>query len=126
MKKIAAIQMCSSDILDENLDKASHLIKCAALKGACVVVLPEMFPLMGKNPQDKLAIKERYGEGKIQSFLSYEAKANKVWIVGGTIPITSSEPEKVKAACLLYDDYGQVVARYDKIHLFDARLSRSN
>ena len=87
MTKVAAIQMCSSHIVDENLQTASRLIKEASINNAKLVVLPEMFAIMGLTSNDKVTVKESLGKGKIQSFLSEQAKNNQIWIVGGTIPI---------------------------------------
>ncbi|MET0682950.1 MAG: nitrilase-related carbon-nitrogen hydrolase, partial [Casimicrobiaceae bacterium] len=41
-----------------------------------------------------------------------------IWLVGGTVPIASGDPERVRSACLVYGPDGGRVARYDKIHLF--------
>lgn len=122
---IAAIQMCSSSNLDENLKTAGRLITEAAKHHANLVVLPEMFAMIGKSEKDKVSIKEKFGDGKIQHFLSQQAKENQIWIVGGTIPIACDDPNKVRAASLVFDDKGRCVARYDKIHLFDVTLSNS-
>src|SRR5579871_5083598 len=110
MKKIAAIQMCSSHIVDENLLIAEKLIQNAAKNAVQLIVLPEMFAMIGKNAKDKVVIKEAFRNGKIQSFLSTQAKKNKVWIVGGTIPIECENTEKVKAAALVFDDEGNIVS----------------
>ena len=125
MKKIAAIQMSSSDNVDENLSQAEQLISKASSQGALLVVLPEMFAIMGKTPTDKVDVAEEYGNGKIQSFLSRCAKQYNIWIVGGTIPLQCEDKNKVRAACIVYDSTGKSVARYDKIHLFDAKLSET-
>ncbi len=125
MVKVAAIQMCSSHIIEENLISAARLIKIAASNHAKLIVLPEMFAIMTKEPKDKHLYKEPLGNGKIQSFLSSESKNNKVWLVGGTIPIACEEKNKFKAACLVFNDQGEFVTRYDKIHLFDVTLSNS-
>ncbi|HEV2613990.1 MAG TPA: carbon-nitrogen hydrolase family protein [Gammaproteobacteria bacterium] len=120
MTKVAAIQLCSSDNVDENLAAAEKLIEAAAKNHAKLVVLPEMFPIMAK---DKTHVVEKIGHGKIQDFLSNTAKKNNLWIIGGTIPIACDNPKKFRAACLVFDDHGKNVARYDKIHMFDVVLS---
>lgn len=122
---IAAIQMCSTGDVSENLKTAEKFIKEAAKNRANIVVLPEMFAIIGSSPNDKVLEKEKFGDGKIQRFLSEQAKQNKIWIVGGTIPIQSTNPNKVRAASLVYNDLGHCVARYDKIHLFDVTLSEN-
>lgn len=122
MSRIAAIQMNSRSDVQKNLDTAAGLIKQAAEMGAQVIVLPEMFAVMGALPRDKLKVRERFGHGPIQDFLAQQSLQNKVWLVGGTIPITSEDANKIYAACLIYNSQGMVVARYDKIHLFDASI----
>jgi deaminated glutathione amidase len=58
------------------------------------------------------------GKGPIQNFLSRMAKRHGIWLVGGSVPLQASSPDKVRNACLAFDDAGRRVARYDKIHLF--------
>jgi nitrilase len=115
--------MCSTPVVDINLEIASTLIKEAARNNAQLIVLPEMFAIMGSNPSDKIKVREQLGQGKIQSFLSEHARINNVWIVGGTIPIECENKNKIRAASLTYNEKGMLVARYDKIHLFDVVLS---
>lgn len=117
--------MCSSHIVNDNLTKSASLIREAAENGAKLVVLPEMFAIMGETSKDKVQVSEIFGNGIIQDFLSNQAKKHKIWIVGGTIPIACEDPHKVRAASIVYDDQGLVAARYDKIHLFDITLSQS-
>jgi len=125
MTKIAAIQMCSSHIVEDNLDTAAGLIRTAAQNGAKLVVLPEMFPIVALNANDKVLVGEDVGSGRIQAFLAEQARQYGIWIVGGTIPLKSAQEDKIRAASLLYDAKGEVVARYDKIHLFDVTISTS-
>src|SRR3990167_3345141 len=94
MIKIAAIQMCSSHIVDKNLLTAANLIEEAAKNDAKLIVLPEMFAIMGLASTDKITEKEPLGKGKIQAFLSDQAKKNRTWIVGGTIPIECEDMTK--------------------------------
>lgn len=116
--KAAVIQMTSCIKPEKNLQVAATLIEKAA-REAQLIVLPEMFALLGAGPGKTLAISEKEGDGMIQAFLSEQARMHKVWLVGGTIPIFSADQTRARAACLVYDDTGKQVARYDKIHLFD-------
>jgi nitrilase len=78
---------------------------------------------MGRKEADKLEVSEIAGEGPIQAFLGHCARELGMWIVGGTIPIRDeAEPGRVAAACLVFDERGRSVARYDKIHLFDVDI----
>jgi len=118
----AAIQMASSPNVSANLLSAGQLIAEAADAGAKLIVLPENFAIMGEHEQDKVKVREVEGEGPIQDFLSNTAKKHGVWLVGGTIPLVANADNKVRAACLVYNDQGEQVARYDKIHLFDVNV----
>jgi predicted amidohydrolase len=120
--KIAAIQMASGPYVAANLSEAERLIEVAANQGAKLVALPEYFALMGFKETDKVAAREEEGKGPIQQFLKSMAKKHKIWLVGGSVPLVSNFPNKVRNSCLVYDDQGEQVARYDKIHLFGLNL----
>ena len=124
--KVAAIQMASGPNVEGNLSEARRLIASAVEKGARLVVLPEFFAIMGMNEQDKVLVREQPGQGQIQTFLSDTAKKYGIWLVGGSIPLVASSPDKVLNSCLVYDELGQQVARYDKIHLFNLELGNEN
>jgi len=120
--KAACIQLASGSNVNANLLEAQRLMEHAALEGARLIVLPENFAYMGAQCSDMLAICEQDNDGPIQHFLSQVAQKLGIWLVGGTIPIATESPQKLRAACLLYDDKGRRVARYDKMHLFDVNL----
>jgi predicted amidohydrolase len=122
MNKCAAIQMASSPEIGANLLEAEKLIAEAVKAGAKLVALPENFALMGDHELDKVKAKEVDGAGPIQNFLAATAKKYAIWIVGGTIPIADDNNHKVRAACLVYNDEGERIARYDKIHLFNVEV----
>ncbi len=124
--KMAAIQMASGSNVTGNLNEARRLIARAAEQGARLVVLPEFFVIMGMNEQDKVEVREQPGNGPIQAFLSETARAHKIWLVGGSIPLAASSPDKVLNSCLVFDDQGVQVARYDKIHLFSLSLGNES
>ena len=116
--RIASIQMVSTPVLQENLNTAARLIKSAAEEGAQLAVLPEYFCLMGLKDTDKVRAREPYGNGPIQEQLSAIAKDNGIYLVAGTIPLEAGDPQKVLNTTLVFNPYGETIARYDKIHLF--------
>ncbi|HEC07411.1 MAG TPA: carbon-nitrogen hydrolase family protein [Thiolapillus brandeum] len=120
--KAACIQLASGSNVNANLLEAQRLMEHAAREGARLIVLPENFAYMGASCQDMLSIREEDNDGPIQHFLSQISQKLGVWLVGGTLPIASQTSDKLRAACLLYNDQGQRVARYDKMHLFDVNL----
>lgn len=116
--KVASLQMVSTSELDNNLKTAAELIKQAADQACSIAVLPEYFCLFGKRDTDKLKIQEKFGSGKLQNALSELAQKNQIHIVAGTIPLSSEDPTRVWNSSLVYAPSGEVIARYDKIHLF--------
>lgn len=120
--RVAAIQMASGPNVAANLAEAERLIAAAVKQGAKLIALPEYFAIMGMKDTDKLAVKETEGNGPIQTFLAKLAKKHKIWLIGGSVPLACDNPNKVRNSCLVYDDKGKLVGRYDKIHLFGFNL----
>ena len=116
--RVAAVQMVSGPELEPNLAAAGRLLAEAAAAGARLAALPENFYLIGRHEGDKVKLREADGKGLVQDFLSKTSKQHGIWIVGGTAPISSSDDKRVRGACLVYDDTGRRVARYDKMNLF--------
>jgi nitrilase len=116
--RVAAVQMVSEPEVPANLKVAGELIAQAAGEGARLVALPEYFCILGLRDRDKVDVREADGRGPIQDFLAEAAAKNKVWLVGGSAPLACADPDKVRNTCLVFDDAGRRVARYDKIHLF--------
>lgn len=116
--KVAAIQLVSGLQLAPNLQAAGRLLAEAADEGVELAVLPEYFCIMGQHDTDKLALAETPGQGPIQDFLAETASRLGLWIVGGTLPMATADPLRVRNASLAYAPSGACVARYDKMHLF--------
>src|SRR5262245_45114513 len=114
--RAAAVQMVSAPSVDANLAAAEQLIAEAAERGARLVALPEWFCFLGAAEGDKLGVREQDGAGPIQSFLARAAARYRVWLIGGTLPLICAEPDRVRNACLVFDDLGRRMGRYDKIH----------
>src|ERR1700690_3438617 len=123
---VAAIQMTSSHLVDENLAAAGRLLREARDAGAQIACLPENFAFIGLRDADKLQIAENDGDGPVQQFLSDSARKLGLWILGGTINIRGGSDGRVANASLLLDAGGKRVARYDKIHLFDVAIPGRN
>ncbi len=129
--KVSVIQMISGMDVAKNLEQAEHWLEESARQGAALVVLPENFAVFSVKQMVQSGIDERESSGMIRSFLSERAKSLGLWIVGGSIPCAAQPDgthidDRVRAVCRLYDDEGREVARYDKIHLFDADVNDSH
>lgn len=129
---VALIQMVSVKDRDINLARARVLLGEAAHNGARIAVLPENFACFDSAGMRALAEQERDAEGPVRRFLAEQARTLGLWIVAGSMPMAmrpdgSPVPEPlVRATCWVIDDKGREVARYDKIHLFDAEVGDSH
>ena len=124
--KVSCVQIASGPNIDANLLEVGKYIEESKESGADIVVLPENFAMMGAKDSDYLDIKEDFGSGKIQDFISNTAEKNDIWIIAGTIPIKSDNKEKVYSTCIIFDNNGNIISSYNKIHLFDVNLVESN
>ena len=118
--RVAAIQMVSAASVDANLVAAKRLIAEAADGGAELVALPEYFCVLGRKDTDKVDARETSGRGPIQDFLAQAAIRHRIWLVGGTLPVSLGDgvTDRIRNATFVFAPDGTVVARYDKIHLF--------
>lgn len=119
--RVAAMQMVSGGVVSENLRAGGRLITQAADQGARLVILPENFALMPRSEDDRRQAAEDDSGGPIQEWLQSLALRHHIWIVGGTIALKAGAG-RLRSASLVFNDRGERVARYDKIHLFDAAL----
>ncbi|MDC9719355.1 MAG: carbon-nitrogen hydrolase family protein [Gammaproteobacteria bacterium] len=125
---VAVVQLVSKLNVEANLAEAALQIKRASQHGVKLIMLPESFAVFG-DPQmvtyGAQAVQPHQG---LRLWLSQQAKANKVWLIGGTIPCQEgvTDINKVRASCFVYDDLGTEIARYDKIHMFDVDVDDSH
>ena len=77
--RVCSIQMVSTPLLQENLDRAAYWVAEAAATGAKLVLLPEYFCLMGLADTDKVKAREKLGHGPIQECLSSLAKQHAIF-----------------------------------------------
>lgn len=116
--KVAAVQMVSTPVVEENFHSARRMIGGAAQQGAQLVLLPEYWPVMGMKESDKVVHAEQLDAGPIQQFMSDMAREYGIWLIGGTLPMVAPEADKVLNTTMVYNPDGEHVIRYDKIHLF--------
>ena len=110
--RVAAIQMNSGADVAANLELAGSLLAEAADDGVQLAVLPENFALMPRKGRDKSAHAESDGSGPIQDFLASASRQHGMWIVAGSMPLVSPQPQRVFGACPVYDASGEVQACY--------------
>ena len=119
---LAAVQMTSTSVLEENLETARTFIDQASAGGADIIALPENFSLMSETKHQRHDAAERVND--VEAMLSAAARDNNAVIIGGSTPLPAPDG-RVTNTCLVFDDQGRRIGRYDKIHLFDVSVSSS-
>jgi predicted amidohydrolase len=113
--KLALVQMAVSSEKPNNLTRAEGLVREAALNGADLVILPEMFCCEYQNSAF-LENREPAG-GTIWQMLSRAAAENKVLLIGGSFP--EAEGERTYNTSFVFDRSGRQAAFHRKMHLFN-------
>lgn len=117
---LVALQLVSSPNVQSNLKQVKQLI--SEQKAGSLIVLPECFACFGASDKTLLGIAEHKGNGPVQTQLSDMAKEFGVWIVAGTFPLKTADANKYTASCLIYNNLGECVEEYQKIHMFDVQV----
>jgi predicted amidohydrolase len=120
--KAAVVQMNSQPDVDLNFENARQWIREASMEGADLVGLPEYFSFLGNL--DKRRDRAEEIATRSHQFLKEMAMEFNIYLLGGTIPIPAGD-HKTYNRSLLINPKGEVLASYDKIHLFDVELSGS-
>ena len=122
MKKMiaAAVQMNSQPDLDHSMNQCYHLVKAACKKGAQLVGLPENFAFLG-DEREKHRLAEPIAKA-VQKTLPDWSRKFGIYLMAGGYPVRAESGKVYNRAMMLNPD-GQIIALYDKIHLFDVDLS---
>ncbi|GAA3915109.1 carbon-nitrogen hydrolase family protein [Litoribacillus peritrichatus] len=122
--KASVIQMVSTSDTEENLSKASELLRTAKSQGAEIAVLPEMFAHFGEKDAQEFASQWTQADGPVRTWLKSLCEELDLWVIAGTLPVLDSDQQaKPTATCLIVDNQGNEHDRYDKVHLFDVDVS---
>ncbi|MFO1152504.1 MAG: carbon-nitrogen hydrolase family protein [Rhodospirillales bacterium] len=129
--RVACVQTNSAREIALNIEPVVDLIRRARGGGADLVCLPENVSLM--EPISRLMREKAPAEEDHPALAAYRkaAQANGVWLLIGSLTVRFDggrldgdrvEDGRLANRSLLIDADGAIVARYDKIHLFDVDL----
>ena len=121
--KIAAVQITTGPDVEKNLQAIEAQIIQAASQGAKIIALPEVFACYDSQKYLALGKQEMTVLGNLRSRMASWARDNKVYLIGGTIPVLEPKLSKVYPRCYFYNDQGEEQGYYDKIHLFDVDIA---
>ncbi len=121
MKKIAVVQMCSSEDKQENLKKSIDFVHEAAGKNAHLVCFPEFQMAFSPSSQsaNQLARIAETVKGNFVLTIAAAAKKNRIGVVV-TIYEKSSKPPHVYDTAVIINERGAIMSVYRKLHLYNA------
>jgi len=135
MVKLSAIQLNSKTSVEQNLQIIAKQLATLTQETLTqttisehIVVLPECCLFFGANDQAQLQlakstqIKQSQMVSELQAVLGQLAKKYSVILIAGTIPILSGVHDKFTNSCCAFNSNGELIGRYDKIHLFDVNV----
>jgi predicted amidohydrolase len=119
--KVACVQLCAEDVITENIAVTGALVRSAAAEGAELICLPEYFSCIAPDDEKLLSLALPEDAHPVLSHFSALAAELNVWLLLGSVAIKISDT-KVNNRSYLLNNQGQIVARYNKLHLFDVLL----
>ena len=123
MFRVSCIQMCSSDCIKDNLKRSEKLIKKAVSQKCNLIITPEVSSKFSLNKKKLLQVATTMNKDSYILGVKRLAKKYKKWILIGSLIIRNKK--KLLNRSVLIDDKGKIKIFYDKIHMYDAKLSKS-
>src|SRR5262245_40303347 len=119
--KVACVQLTAARNFAPNIATASALIREASRNGAAFILTPENTGMI--EPKRPLMLEKAKPEDAHPAIPAFGALAVElgVWLLIGSLQIKLDAATCANRS-FLFDDRGRVVARYDKIHMFDVDL----
>lgn len=120
---VACVQLNSGASMDAAIAAIARRVAEAAARGAKLIALPENAFLMdapaGGAPR-RFFTEAQHPGLRAAGDMARQARA---WLLAGSAAVRIDDSGKAVNRSLLFDPEGRIVARYDKIHLFDVRLA---
>ncbi|ETD90013.1 carbon-nitrogen hydrolase family protein [Rhodobacter capsulatus] len=122
--RAALVQLSVTDDPAANLPVTVDFIRQAAAGGAGFVLTPECTNLLSSDRALQRAVLAHEEEDTTLSALRAEAERLGIWLLIGSLGLKTHDPDgRFANRSFLIGPAGQIVARYDKIHMFDVDVS---
>jgi len=120
--KTALLQFCATQDKAMNLAMAIAMAKEAIARNAKLILLPEVFNFRGDTSNKELLSKvsERIPGPTVDAFIPLAQKHKTSFLLGSIIEKASDT--RFYNSSVFIDPSGKIIAKYRKIHLFDARI----
>ena len=123
MFKVSCIQLCSTDCDQNNLKRTTALIKKAVKRKTNFIITPEVSSKFSLNKKKLLSVAKSMRQDRYLKGIKFLAKKYKKWILVGSLIIKIKK--KLVNRSVLINPRGKIKTYYDKIHMYDAKLSKN-
>ena len=123
MFRVSCIQLNSNNSIQQNLTETTKLIKKAIIQKTDFILTPEVSSLFSLNKKQLLANCTSMKKDFYLIGIKKLAKFYKKWILIGSL-IIKIKKNKLVNRSVLVNPKGLIVSYYDKIHMYDAKLSK--
>lgn len=124
--KAALIQLNSSDQPADNIPQTVKFIRQAAADGADFLLTPEVTNCVSDSRSHQQKVLNLEADDPTLAALRAEAKALKVWLLIGSLALKTDDRDgRFANRSFMISPTGKIVARYDKIHMFDVEISKT-
>jgi deaminated glutathione amidase len=123
MFRVSCIQLRSNNNINYNLKRTEKLIKKAVKQKTDLIITPEVSSLFSLDKKQLLKVCKSMHEDIYLSAIRSIAKKYKKWILIGSLIIKISKNKLVNRSVLI-DKNGKIRTYYDKIHMYDVKLSK--
>lgn len=122
--KAALLQLSSGDNPAVNLARTSDLVAQAAAQGAGFILTPEVTNCVSQDRAHQARVLQHEADDLTLASLRAAAIRHGIWLSIGSLALKTDDPDgRFANRSFLIDPAGQIVARYDKIHMFDVTVS---
>ncbi|MFK7764220.1 MAG: carbon-nitrogen hydrolase family protein [Roseobacter sp.] len=122
--KTALIQLNVSDDPTANLPVTLKYIRAAASQGARFVLTPEVTNCVSTSRAHQNEVLQTEADDQTLSALRTEAKTQGIWLLIGSLGLKTDDADgRFANRSFVIDPAGEIVARYDKIHMFDVQVT---
>ena len=123
--KVATLQLCASDDPVANLEFTLSMVQQAAEAGAQFIATPEVTNCVSSSRRRQNEVLALQEDDQTLAAMCAAAARFEVWISVGSLALKLPDDDRFTNRSFMIDPSGQIVAQYDKIHMFDVMLSET-
>ena len=123
--KVAALQLCASDDPVANLALTLSMVQRAAEAGAQFIATPEVTNCVSSSRRRQNEVLALQEDDQTLAAMCAAAARFGVWISVGSLALKLPDDDRFTNRSFMIDPSGQIIAQYDKIHMFDVTLSET-